>query len=331
MTYAFGNAQSIGQRQTQEDAFGFSDPGEAAFVAHAGFLAVLADGMGGLAHGDLAGRSAVRAFLDAYSQKTDAESIPDALARALVAANLAVLGAATQVGQTSELGTTLVAAVIHGQEAYWISIGDSALFHVRGGEVTQWNTPHVYSVELDARVLSGELTADQALADPQREALTSYLGMATLPVVDRSLRPMRIADADILLLASDGLFKTLPATQLPPCTGALQDHCESLVAAALDRQAPGQDNITVIGLCQQQDPPVFDAAPLLAAPKRRWLSWVAIAVFLAGAAVATFWISRREAANHPAPKVESPKNQRESTGQRFDTSKLPGPHEAAKP
>lgn len=330
MTYSFGNAQSIGQRQTQEDAFGFSDPGDAAFVAHAGFLAVLADGMGGLAHGDLAGRSAIRAFLDAYSQKTPAETIPDALARALVAANLAVLAAAVQIGQADHLGTTLVAAILLGNEAYWISIGDSALFHLRGGEVTQYNRPHVYSIDLDARVLAGELAADHALADPQREALTSYLGMSTPPLVDGNLRPMRIADTDILLLASDGLFKTLPPAQFPPCSGTLQDHCERLVAAALDVQAPSQDNITVIGLCRQLAPPVIETPPVIAPPKRPWLSWVAIVVFIAAAAGAIFWIAQREAANHPTQKVETPKNQRDSNGPRFDTSKLPGPHEAAK-
>ena len=90
MNYSFGNAQHIGARSSQQDAFGFSNPFEAEFVAHAGLLAVLADGMGGLAHGDLASRAALAAFLAAYRAKTPAESVRDALKRSLAAAKHSV-------------------------------------------------------------------------------------------------------------------------------------------------------------------------------------------------------------------------------------------------
>ena len=56
MKIVAGNAQHIGARQEQQDSFGFSDPGNEAFVAHGGFLGVVADGMGGLSHGSEAGR-----------------------------------------------------------------------------------------------------------------------------------------------------------------------------------------------------------------------------------------------------------------------------------
>lgn len=136
MTHAFGNAQHIGARSSQQDAFGFSNPNETEFVAHGGLLAVLADGMGGLSHGDLASRAALAAFLAAYRQKTPQESVSAALVRSLAAANSAVCDLAARHNASGDLGTTLVAAVLHEQGLEWISVGDSALFLFHSGTFT---------------------------------------------------------------------------------------------------------------------------------------------------------------------------------------------------
>src|SRR5437016_4842993 len=91
MKLRVGNAQHIGKRSEQQDAFGFSDPKDSRFRKHAGFLGVVADGMGGTANGRAAGRAAVRAFLQAYQAKTPKESIVAALDRSLQEAHRAVL------------------------------------------------------------------------------------------------------------------------------------------------------------------------------------------------------------------------------------------------
>ena len=91
MQFVPGNAQHVGARNEQQDAFGFSDPGDRKFVAHGGVVGVLADGMGGLECGGEASRVAVRDFLKAYEEKTLEEPVPDALCRALQAANRSVL------------------------------------------------------------------------------------------------------------------------------------------------------------------------------------------------------------------------------------------------
>src|SRR5690349_13477148 len=105
-----GNAQHQGSRDAQEDSFAFSDLENTAFAAHGGALAVLSDGMGGLASGGPAGAAAVRAFLTRYEIKSPAESIPDALTASMAAANDAVLDVAR--GSSGEAGATLVAAVV---------------------------------------------------------------------------------------------------------------------------------------------------------------------------------------------------------------------------
>jgi PPM family protein phosphatase len=276
--------------------------------------------MGGLEHGERASRAAVKAFIDTYRSKEAGEEIPQALGQALVAAQQQVLA----LGSQTAVGTTLVAAVLQGASMYWISVGDSALYHVRGGELTQVNRPHVHAIDLDARVLAGELSLEAALADPQREALTSYLGMTDLQLVDRNLRPMPMDETDGLLLASDGLFKTIAPAQFPQRKGDAQDYCEQLLHAALGAAAPGQDNITVLMLEPARVREVIE--PVSVVRPRRWGQWVAVAVLLICGIAAAYWAGLKE--KKPVvvtqPRVAPGK-------ERFDTSKLPAVLEPGAP
>ena len=243
MKYSFGNAQHIGTRASQQDAFGFSNPFEAEFVAHAGLLAVLADGMGGLAHGDLASRAALAAFLAAYRTKSREESVAAALARSLESANAAVCDLAAKHNASGDLGTTLVAAVLRPEGLEWVSVGDSGLFLFHAGKFTALNTSHVYARDLDARVAAGQITQEAAMDDPQRDALTSFLGLPQLTHIDRSVRPLPLDASDSILLASDGLFKTLAFEEMAAhMRGGVQARCDSLVKAVMAKHLdkPGQ-------------------------------------------------------------------------------------------
>src|SRR5262249_55949541 len=155
---------------------GFADPEDQAFTAHAGFVSVVCDGMGGMEHGDAASRTAVRAFLEAYSQKIYTESIPAALERSVRAANTQVVALAREFGKVEGVGTTLVAAALIDTSMYFVSVGDSALFHVSGGQIQMVNRPHVFAVLLDQAVARGQMSQEAALTHPERESLTSYIG-----------------------------------------------------------------------------------------------------------------------------------------------------------
>jgi protein phosphatase len=237
-----GNAQHTGERATQQDAFGFSDPDDVAFARHAGLVAVLADGMGGLERGEEASRLAVRTFLAAYREKAPETGIPEALQTAAHRANSAVpaLGGAA--------GSTLVAAALWASELHWVAAGDSALYLWRKGTLTLMNTAHVYARTLDRAVAAGALSADEALADPQRESLTSYLGAGDTFELDWSVRAFPLEPGDRVVLASDGLFKTLAESDIATALsrGGAQETSEALVRAAIDRAVPGQDNVTVL-------------------------------------------------------------------------------------
>ena len=157
MRYLPAHAQHIGARHYQQDSIGLADPEDHAFLAHGGFLAVLCDGMGGMEHGDAASRTAVRAFLDAYRRKLPEESIQAALDRSVHEANFQVVSMARGMGMVEGIGTTLVAVAMHEASLYFISVGDSGIFHRSGGQFQMINRPHVFANLLDAAVARGTL------------------------------------------------------------------------------------------------------------------------------------------------------------------------------
>jgi serine/threonine protein phosphatase PrpC len=309
MRYLSGDAQNIGSRRHQQDCYGFSDGNDLKFFEHGGLLAVLCDGMGGMEHGDLASQTAVRALLDAYALKTPDESIPDALERGLREANRRVL--AQGLGSEDGVGTTLVAVVLHGETMHFISVGDSGLFLVSAGQVQMVNRPHVYANVLDHAVARGAISRAQADSHPERESLTSFIGIHTLHEIDHNTEPWILRQGDTVLLASDGMFKTLPLDEIQAClTGHPQSWPSVLVDRALAKGLPSQDNVTVLSMTIADDSlpawvpfaegSVFALASsegtkvgsfgrLRAWGRRHWL-WILAAFVLIGDAVLLAWI-----------------------------------------
>ena len=116
---------------------------------------------------------AVRAILDAYAQKLSTESIPAALERAARAANERVIAAALDLGLKEGVGTTLVAAVLHNDYLYFVSVGDSAIYHVRGGDIHMVNRPHVFANLLDQAADRGQISRSEAAQHPERAGATN--------------------------------------------------------------------------------------------------------------------------------------------------------------
>jgi len=295
MRFIPGNAQHIGKRGQQQDSMGFSDPTDTAFVAHGGFLAVLADGMGGMADGSLASRTAVSKFLSSYMAKPEPESIPDALLRALRQANEAVLDLASQRGLTEEMGTTLVAAVAGERSLYWISAGDSRAYLIRHGQLTQLTIDHVFANQLNRDVVSGRLSRAEALAQPGRDDLTSYLGKTDLTEIDRNIKQFPLEAGDRVILCSDGAYKNLSEPELVKAAiGTPQQACENLISSVLQKHAPRQDNVTVLAIdCQPPTERLLDRAAGLVW-RRAPLAAAALLVIMAACAGVWQWARRTD-------------------------------------
>ncbi len=247
MRFLPGNAQHQGTRSSQQDAFGFSNPEDRALMAHGGQVALVADGMGGMAHGQAASRTATRTFLDTYARKSPQESISKALERSLRDANEAVLELAREHCLVGEMGTTLVAVALHRNRFFFISAGDSAAYHLRSGRLFTLVSPHTHGIDLDRRFFSGEISRAEAANDPERHALTSFLGLEELDEFECSFRPLALTPGDRLLICSDGLCNALQEPEIESyLAGDPQAAAARLVEEAVGRGLTGQDNTTAI-------------------------------------------------------------------------------------
>ena len=246
MRYLSAHAQHIGGRRYEQDAFELSEY-DAPFVEHGGVLAVVCDGMGGMHHGDLASQAAISTIVSEYGKKTPEESIPDALLRSAREANARVLAAANRMGVEGSMGTTLIAVAVRNQEFYYISVGDSALYYVQDRKIKRVNQAHVFGNMLDRAVETGTLSEEDAAAHPERESLTSFIGIANLQEIDRNTDPLTLGPGDTLLLATDGLFKTLSDEEIEKfLNGHPKSWASQLIVGVLDKRHRGQDNVTVL-------------------------------------------------------------------------------------
>ncbi len=233
-------AKHIGARKEQQDALLHSS---ADAVQRRGFLSVICDGMGGMRMGAEAANAAAAAFVGAYV--ADESPAQKALRDAVDKAN-GVVWDMCKSDDLSGAGTTLVAALITPEGFHYISVGDSHVYLYRKGVLSQLNVDHNYLSELLQRVRRGEITREEALSDPERAHLTSYLGIRKLTLVDRSSGPIEIEDGDRILLASDGLFKVLtPADISAEMANFNGDAAERLIGEVLKFGYRNQDNMSV--------------------------------------------------------------------------------------
>lgn len=324
MRYIPGNAQNIGAREEQQDAFGFSDPEDKTFLAHGGFLGVLADGMGGMQHGGGGSLTAVRAFLDAYQTKPIEESVPDALVRSLYTANRAVLSFAASASGgyhtavQNYVGTTIAAAVALNDTLYWISAGDSRIYLLREGRLTALTADHIYANHLDAEAARGEISRSEALNHPEREGLTSYLGLEELSEIDHNIRPFPLQTGDRIIACSDGLYRSLSEDEIASTTaGDPQRACEDMVERALAKRIAHQDNITVLTLwCEPTTITIPAAVPALNKRRgpiaRRGFLYLATIILLLASGAAFWWWLKHSPAEPRNPEHNSNQNSNDS-------------------
>jgi PPM family protein phosphatase len=244
------SAQDIGSRGNQEDAFALKRQEDQVENGESGeILAIVADGMGGLDCGEEASAIALETFLREYDFNKGSRKIDQRLLRALKISNAAVFDLAYQGGKERDLGTTIVAALIKEGKLHWISAGDSRLYLFREGCLEQLNLDHIYANHLEKEVSEGLISREEAVNHPERNYLTSYLGLPDLTEIGQSNLPLELQANDLVLICSDGLYDTLSEEEI---TTVLQrenpQRASQLVEAALSKGNPHQDNISVITL-----------------------------------------------------------------------------------
>lgn len=247
-----------GARDHQEDALATDFPmGE-----EVGF-AILSDGMGGHAAGDIASKIVVtEVFSELKLQTGDLgamrDNISDILHGAVMAANDCVKAHTDGHKEARGMGATLVAPVFFGSHLHWISVGDSPLFLFRDGELTQLNEDHSLAPQIDFMVNKGLMDPEEGKFHPDRNSLTSVLIGGDIERIDCPAEPVEMLDGDLLIVASDGLqFLTNDQIQtvlrhnseLPSA-----DIADLLLEALNNLGDPDQDNVCFSVIRVQQGP-----------------------------------------------------------------------------
>jgi serine/threonine protein phosphatase PrpC len=210
-------------------------------------LFILADGMGGHAHGQEASRLAIRTLIGrvlpemAGGIELEDTELGQLLVDGVREANQAVCQRNSQ--QRTAMGTTLTAALVVGAKAHLVNVGDSRIYLYREGaglrRLTRDHSIVAYLVE------TGVIQAAHASSHPGRNQLYRCLGQEQLLVIDVFCEPLQPDDK--LLLCSDGLWAMVGdpgLQQILSTTAETSSLSRALLGAALD--GGGADNISAI-------------------------------------------------------------------------------------
>lgn len=229
------NLQGIGNREEQQDAFGISHMDR---YEEDGLLAVLCDGMGGMAEGGMIAAETVSELVGIFPWADDSD-IPGWISQR-----------STRVYQQfrGHGGTTLVAVLLKGNRLSFWCVGDSDLFLLREGKLYGMNIRQEYKNDLVLRALDGAFPVEEAFHDSQAGALSEYIGKEEVNC-DYNRIPFFLQPEDVLLLCSDGISDTLTLKQIREAMAlSPQVCCDKLEEEILSAGKPNQDNYTTIVL-----------------------------------------------------------------------------------
>ncbi|MEM1348692.1 MAG: protein phosphatase 2C domain-containing protein [Myxococcota bacterium] len=218
-------------------------------------LYVVADGMGGHEHGEVASQIAVATMEEFFGSSYDDEETwplklpgelaPEArrLAAGVALANQKIHDASQGAADSERMGTTIVAMHI-GQGLVTIAhVGDSRAYKMRGAELAQLTEDHSLWNEYK------DLPLDDGLREYIKQfsnVITRALGVQERVDIDLN-SDSDVEVGDRYMLCSDGLYEMVPEQQILEIMLSNEDDaacCEALVHAA--NTAGGVDNITAL-------------------------------------------------------------------------------------
>ncbi|MBR2100598.1 MAG: Stp1/IreP family PP2C-type Ser/Thr phosphatase [Eubacterium sp.] len=228
-------------RESNQDAYAVGElPGEVAW-------AVVCDGMGGAAGGNIASALAVKVISDkitsCYNQKMRDSSIFNLLDSAITAANIEVYDMADSQRDLKGMGTTVVCAIVRQDTVYIAHAGDSRAYIAGDDEIKQITTDHSMVQDL---VNKGKITAEEAEHHPNKNIITRAVGVDKRIKIDSD--QFDLEDNQTLILCTDGLSNYVSTDEL------LDDIKDGQYYAFADRLVKrtnnngGGDNITVVAI-----------------------------------------------------------------------------------
>jgi PPM family protein phosphatase len=225
-------------------------------------LAIVADGMGGHAAGEVASEMTIEMLRSGFVENQTVEG----LYNAINAANITVLNDARDNPNHFGMGTTVIALGLTVDDEGVTSptlchVGDSRAYQLRDGALRQLTDDHSVAEEW---VRMGRLTPEEAAVHPRRHQLTRGVGVEETIAVD--VMSLHALAGDRILLCSDGLSNELDSDTLARLSSApftLEEAVVQLVEAA--KEAGGRDNITAVLI-------EFDKVSVASIPIQRTIS-----------------------------------------------------------
>lgn len=241
MNFSIHQTSHIGDRKYNQDRVAYAYSNDA-------LLLVLADGMGGHLHGELAAGSAIETFIESFGQYTQSPPAdPQAfLKETLHRAHERIMN--FPHGETDGFpGTTCIAALIKDGKMYWGHAGDSRLYVFRDGRVFFKTRDHSI---VHQWVEWGIISTEEARIHPQRNQITNCLGGTDSVFYVEPGKPVTLKSGDVVLLGSDGLWGPFSDQELAEAFSSrpVADVLDNLIACALNREEGHSDNVTGLAI-----------------------------------------------------------------------------------
>lgn len=204
---------------------------------------VVADGMGGHNAGEVASKLACETIVSAVKKlkKAGKFSWENDIEKVIEDTNQAILNYVGENPNCRGMGTTVVVAYMDGASIYLVNIGDSRCYGYNKDGMVQLTKDHSLVAEL---VKLGTITQEEALTHPDRNIITSALGVSPQYEIYRSMFPVDRFDG--FVLCTDGLTNMV----------TVQDMFKLIINETFDRlpeqlvslanKMGGKDNITVV-------------------------------------------------------------------------------------
>ena len=238
---------SVGQvRTNNEDSLGV-------WATDGVLLALVADGMGGAAAGEIASHLAVEAVqADFLGERRGSKTLAmlsecdlsGRLTEAVVDANHSVLARSQSDAKLKGMGTTSTLALVRANRILIAHVGDSRAYHIdgRSNAITQVTKDHSF---VQALVASGHITAEQARTHPMGSILYRALGQS--PDLEVDLYSHYVYANDRIVMCSDGLTRHLDDSDLVEVVMSDPNpHVATEGLIELANQRGGEDNVSVI-------------------------------------------------------------------------------------
>jgi len=241
MKFSISQSSRQGGRKYNQDRVAYSYSKEA-------LLMVLADGMGGHFHGEVAAQISVQMVTELF-QKHARPALKDPLAflnHALHNAHKAILSYADKHGLLESPRTTCVACIVQNNVATWAHVGDSRLYFFRGLKLVARTQDHSKVQQLFEQ---GRITEAEMLTHPERNKIYNCLGGILPPEVELSRR-VPIQAGDSILLCTDGVWGVLAETEIASIldTYTITTAVPELLDHAEFRGGEEGDNLSAIGM-----------------------------------------------------------------------------------